>query len=343
MSIARRPKTRGEAPRFKPRGFSKPTFMASVLPMDSNDGDLWIDIERGGPDMSSQIFGGLKLKELASRTWKESNEDNVFGRAAELAYYFLLALFPMLIFLTSLVAFLPGAQENIIGAIGKAAPPQVMDIVRQFLHDVVENRSGGLLSFGVLATLWAASNGVSAVMDTLNAAYDAKESRAFIKKRVIAIGLTVTLAVLVVGGTVLIMFGDRFAEWLGGALGLGSAFTMAWKILDYIIGLGLLFLGIQLIYYFGPNVKQEWSWITPGAIFAVAALILSSLAFSLYLRYAPDYSATYGSLGAVIILMLWLYIMGLVLLIGGEINSEIAHAEGKPTNESKKPEHLQAA
>ncbi|HJQ68258.1 MAG TPA: YihY/virulence factor BrkB family protein [Blastocatellia bacterium] len=293
--------------------------------------------------MSSRVFGGLKLKELAIRTWKESNEDNVFGRAAELAYYFLLALFPMLIFLTSLVAFLPGAQENIIGAIGKAAPPQVMEVVRQFMHDVVENRSGGLLSFGVLATLWAASNGVSAVMDTLNTAYDAKEGRSFIKKRIVAIGLTMTLSVLVVGGTVLIMFGDRFAEWLGGALGLGSAFTTAWKVLDYIIGLGLLFLGIQLIYYLGPNVKQRWHWITPGAVFAVAGLILSSLAFSFYLRYAPDYSATYGSLGAVIILMLWLYIMGLVLLVGGEINSEIRLASGKPTVERENPGQLQAA
>ncbi len=293
--------------------------------------------------MGSRMFGGLTLKELAVRTWKEANEDNVFGRAAELAYYFLLALFPMLIFLTSLVGFLPGAQENIINSIGKAAPPQVMDVVRQFMHDVVENRSGGLLSLGIFATLWAASNGVSAVMDTLNTAYDAKEGRSFIKKRIIAIGLTLALSVLVVGGTVLIMFGDRFAEWLGGALGLGAAFTTAWKILDYIIGLGLLFLGIQLIYYLGPNVKQRWRWITPGAIFAVVGLIVSSLAFSLYLRYAPDYSATYGSLGAVIILMLWLYILGLMLLVGGEINSEIRRAAGKPTVEKEKPGHLQAA
>ena len=293
--------------------------------------------------MGSRMFGGLTLKELAVRTWKEANEDKAFGRAAELAYYFLLALFPMLIFLTSLVGFLPGAQENIISSIGKVAPPQVMDVVRQFMHDVVENRSGGLLSFGILATLWAASNGVSAIMDTLNTAYDAKEARSYIKMRVVAIGLTVSLSVLVVGGTVLIMFGDRFAEWLGGALGLGAAFTTAWKIFDYILGLALLFFGIQLIYYFGPNVKQRWHWITPGAAFAVAALIISSLAFSLYLRYAPDYSATYGSLGAVIVLMLWLYIMGVVLLVGGEINSEIRHASGKPTIERHKPEQLQAA
>ena len=293
--------------------------------------------------MAIRMLGGLTIKELALRAWRETNEDNVFGRAAELAYYFLLALFPMLIFLTSLVGFMPGAQENIINAIGKAAPPQVMDLVRQFMHDVIENRSGGLLSFGILGTIWAASNGVSSVMDTLNTAYDAKESRSFIKKRLVAIGLTIALSVLVVGGTVLIMFGDRFAEWLGGALGLGAAFTTAWKVFDYILGLALLFIGIELIYYFGPNVKQEWKWITPGAIFAVAGLIVSSLGFSFYLRYAPDYSATYGSLGAVIILLLWLYILGVVLLVGGEINSEMEHAVTKPRVENEKPNHRQAA
>lgn len=293
--------------------------------------------------MGSRILGGLTLKELALKTWREANEDNVFGRAAELAYYFLLALFPMLIFLTSLVGFLPGAQENIINSIAKIAPPQVMTLVRQFMHDVIENRSGGLLSFGILGTLWAASSGVVAVMDTLNVAYDAKEARSFVKMRMVAVGLTVALAVMIVGGTILIMFGDRFAEWLAEALGLGAAFMTAWQVFDYLLGLVLVLLGIQFIYYLGPNVKQRWRWVTPGGVFAVAGIIISSLLFSFYLRYAPDYSATYGSLGAVIVMMLWLYIVGVVLLVGGEINSEVRHALGKPTIERTKPKHLQAA
>jgi membrane protein len=293
--------------------------------------------------MGSQMLGGLTLKELAVRTWREANEDNVFGRAAELAYYFLLALFPMLIFLTSLVGFLPGAQENIVNSIAKVAPPQVMTLVRQFMHDVIENRSGGLISFGILGMLWAASSGVVAVIDTLNTAFDAKEARSFVKMRLVAVGLTVALAVLIVGGTILIMFGDRFAKWFAEALGLGSAFMTAWQVFDYMLGLALVLFGIQLIYHFGPNVKQRWRWITPGGIFAVAAIIISSLLFSLYLRYAPDYSATYGSLGAVIVLMLWLYLVGVVLLVGGEINSEVRRALGKPTIEREKPRHLQAA
>ncbi len=180
-------------------------------------------------------------------------------------------------------------------------------------------------------------------MDTLNAAFDAKEARSFVKMRLVAVGLTAALAVLIVGGTILIMFGDRFAQWLAEALGLGSAFMTVWQVFDYILGLALVLLGIQLIYYFGPNVKQRWRWITPGGIFSVAGIITSSLLFSFYLRYAPDYSATYGSLGAVIVLMLWLYLVGLVLLVGGEINSEVRRALGKPTIEREKPGHLQAA
>jgi membrane protein len=293
--------------------------------------------------MARGMFGGLTLKELAVRTWKESNEDNVFGGAAQLAYYFLLALFPMMIFLVSLVGFIPGLQESLFKSLASVVPGDAMKLVRDTLNDVVSNRNGGLLSIGLLGTVWAASSGVAAVMETLNVAYDVKEERSFIKMRATAVGLTVALAVLFIGGTGLIMFGDKLAEAVSNALNLGPAFAAAWHVVDYILGLAMLFIGIQVIYYFGPNVKQPWKWITPGAVFAVGAIILGSLAFSLYLRYAPDYSATYGSLGAVIILMLWLYLLGLVILFGGEINSEIAHAANKKPDKKGSGERLKAA
>lgn len=287
--------------------------------------------------MLNNWFGGLTLTELAKRSWREANEDNIWGRAAELAYYFLLALFPMLIFLTSLVGFLPEAQTAILSALARVMPGDAMRLVSETINDVTSNRHGGLLSFGVLGALWAAAGGVTAVMDTLNAAYDAKEERSFWKIRIIAVGLTVALALLVVGGVVLIMFGDQFSEWLAARLGWGQTFSLIWKVVDYVLGLGLVFLGLQVIYYFGPNIEQEWEWVTPGALFAVVSLMLGSLLFTLYLRFAPSYSATYGSLGAVIVLMLWLYLMGLAVLIGGEINSEIAHAADAPlvTKETK--------
>lgn len=290
-------------------------------------------------------LGGLTLTELAKRSWRETNEDNVWGSAAELAYYFLLALFPMLIFLTSLVGFLPEAQTAIFQALARVMPGDAMRLVSETINDVTSNRHGGLLSFGVLGALWAASGGATAVMGTLNEAYDAKEERSFWKIRLTALGLTVALALLVVGGVALIMFGDRCSEWLAARLGLGQIFAVVWHVVDYLLGFALVFLGLQVIYYFGPNVAQAWQWITPGAVFAVASLIISSLLFTLYLRFAPSYSATYGSLGAVIVLMLWLYLMGLVVLIGGEINSEIAHAADAPlvTGETKSAINVDAA
>jgi membrane protein len=254
--------------------------------------------------MNYHWIGGLTFKELAVRTWREANEDNILGRAAELAYYFLLALFPMLIFLTSLVGFLPGLREAIFTALGKFVPGEAMRLVSETISDVTRHRSGGLISFGVLGALWAASGGVTAVMGTLNAAYDAREERSFWKIRLIAISLTVMLALLVMGGTALVMFGDRFAVWFGERLGMGPSFTVIWGVIHYLVGLALLFLGLELIYYFGPNVEQDWKWVTPGAVFAVVSMVVASLLFSLYLRFAPDYSATYGSLGAVIVLML---------------------------------------
>jgi membrane protein len=292
--------------------------------------------------MISQLIGRLTLRELAARTWRETMEDNVFGRAAELAYYFLLALFPILIFLASLVAFLPGVQEAIFSALARFVPGEAMALVSRTIFDVTRNRSGGLISSGILGALWAASGGVTAVMGTLNVAYDAKEERPFWKTRLIAVGLTILLALLIVGGTALIMFGDRFAAWLAAQLAVGSAFTVVWGVVHYLLGLALLFLGLELIYYFGPNVGQDWKRITPGAVFAVVSMIIASLLFSLYLRSAPDYSATYGSVGAVVVLMLWLYLAGAVTLIGGEINAEIAHAADEPASQKRPPEQPDA-
>ncbi|MCI0490628.1 MAG: YihY/virulence factor BrkB family protein [Blastocatellia bacterium] len=272
--------------------------------------------------MGNRFFAGLTLKELALGAWRGAEKDHAFGRAAELAYYFLLALFPMLIFLTSLVGFMPGLQENIINAAARFAPVEVVTLVRQFIIDVVENRSGGLISFGILGTLWAASTGVASIVSALDAAFDATD-RPYWKTRAIAAGLTIALSLLVAGGTALIMFTRYTGGWLASLLGIGSAFATLWSMVSYLFGCALLLFGIEIIYYFGPNVKKRWRWITPGALFVTVAFIVTSELFSLYLRFAPSYSATYGSLGAVIIMMIWLYLVGLLLIFGGEIDSEI--------------------
>jgi membrane protein len=280
---------------------------------------------------SRTLFGGLTLKELARRTWAETNEDNALGYAAQLAYYFLLALFPLLIFLTSLLGFLGGAQEWMMQYLSRVMPGEAMDTVNQWMRDVVTNKGGGLLSFGLLGALWAASAGVAALMESLNTAYDVEEGRSFWKTRLVALALTLALGLLVVGGAALITASELIVNWAASLVGLSAAAQAAWQYVNYLLGLCLLFVGVALIYYFAPNVEQEWRWVSPGAVFAVGAFLAASYLLSLYLRYAPSYSATYGSLGAVVVLMLWLYILGLVIFVGGEINQIIAQAQGKET------------
>ena len=252
-----------------------------------------------------RILGGLTLKELTRRIWKEAGEDNVMGRAAELAYYFLLALFPLLIFLLSLVSFIPSAQETIFIWLSRLMPRDARKLIADWVETVFDTRSGGLLSFGILFTLWAASTGMAALMEALNTAYEVKEGRPFWKARLVALGLTVAVCLLVIGGASLITFGDQFATWLADWLGVGRQFGTVWPFIRYLLGLGMLVVGLGAIYYFAPNARQRWKWITPGAVFAVIMLVAVSYLFSLYLRFAPSYDATYGSIGAVIVLMLW--------------------------------------
>jgi len=291
--------------------------------------------------MRARWLRGLALSELGRGVWKASNEDNVFGTSAELAFYFLLSLFPMLIFLASLVGFLPGLRVNLLASLAKAMPNDAMKIVDHTLRDAVGKRSPGLLSFGFIASLLAASNGVVALIGTLNTAYEVKEKRPYWKLWLIAIALTVGLSVLVIAAAILIMFGDRLSILLSGSLDLRSPMLPWLRAGDSVIGLALLFVAIEAAYYFGPDTDQEWHWITPGAVFAVVTTAVGSVLFSLYLRLGPSYSATYGSLGAVIVLMLWLYLVGLAVLIGGEINGAVETDSGvRKARDSASPSAL---
>jgi membrane protein len=275
-------------------------------------------------------FSKEVLKRVARRVWRESGEDDVLGASAELGYYFLLALFPMLIFLTSLIGFIPDLQASIFHELRRIAPSDAMRVVNETMEDVVSKRGGGWLSFGILGTLWAASTGTAALIDTLNRAYEVRETRSYWKVRLIALGLTIGLSLVVIASSAVIMLSDRLPAWLGERLGIGGGLLGLWTAIDYLLGLLLLALAAGTIYRFGPDLKGKCRWITPGSIFAAIAAALASWLFSLYLRFAPSYSATYGSLGAVVVLMLWLYLIGLVILIGGEINNEIEKLTCEP-------------
>ncbi|HYO62233.1 MAG TPA: YihY/virulence factor BrkB family protein [Pyrinomonadaceae bacterium] len=276
-------------------------------------------------------LGDLSYAELAKRTWAEFNEDDVLGRAAQLSYYFLLALFPLLLFLTAVLGLIAGEDSELRNELytylSAVLPRSAVEMVSTSVNEAVTQSGGGKLSFGVLATLWAASNGMGAITESLNIAYDVEETRPWWKKRLLAVFLTVGLAVLVISALVLVLMGGTIAEWLAAHLGLGAFFEWAWKILQWPIVLAFVLLAFGLVYYFAPDLRdQKWHWVTPGAIVGVALWLLVSFAFRIYLSFFDSYSATYGSLGAVIVLMLWFYFTGIAILVGGEINSEVEHA-----------------
>ena len=277
--------------------------------------------------------------ELGKRVWTEANNDRLFGRAAELSYYFLLALFPLLIFMTSAVGIVLGSdmgtRQQLFSYLARIMPPSAFELVNGTVLEVSQASSGGKLSFGLLAALWAASNGMSAITDSLNATYDIEEQRPWWKQKLVAITLTVALSILILSALMLVVAGGHIAEGIANAYGFGPAFAMVWKVIQWPIVFAFMILAFALIYYFAPDLReQKWAWLTPGAAIGVILWLLVSLGFRVYLSYFDSYSKTYGSLGAVIILMLWLYFTGAAVLIGGEINSEIENAAA----ESGEPE-----
>ena len=276
-------------------------------------------------------LGGLNAKQLAKRVWHEIQHDDVFGRAAQLSYYFLLSLFPLLIFLTSVIGLVIGTEsnvrQNLFTYLAHVMPPAAFKLIEATMQEVTAASSGSKISLGILAALWAASNGMGAITEALNVAYNVKESRPWWKQRLTAIGLTVALSVLTITALVIVLSGGRIADSLAANFELASAFTTTWKVLQWPIVLAAMLFAFAMIYYFAPDVRdQKWVWITPGAVMGVVLWLLVSFCFRLYLAHFDSYSKTYGSLGAVIVLMLWLFFTGAAVLIGGEVNAEIEHA-----------------
>jgi len=273
-------------------------------------------------------LSGLSWQQMAKRIWSEIQADDVFGDAAKLAYYFLLALFPLLIFLTSLIGLVLGSGTGLRHALfryfSQVMPSSAFELIDKTMLEVSNASGAGKLSFGLIAALWAAASGVSAMMSSLNAAYDSTETRPWWKQRLVALGLTVALSILIMGAVVVIFGGSKIAEHLGTWYGFSDAFVITWKILQWPIALAFMLLSFALIYYLAPDVRdQDWKWLTPGSAIGVILWLLVSFSFKGYLHFFDSYSKTYGSLGAVIVLMLWLYLTGVAVLIGGEINAEI--------------------
>jgi len=273
-------------------------------------------------------LGSLSVKELGQRVIHEIQQDDCLGRAAQLAYYFLFALFPFFLVLTTLLGYLPvpNLMDRLLETLAEMLPGEALQLVQDRVRELVTNRRGGLLSLGLLAALWTSSSAVTAITDSLNRSYDVEEGRPFWKVRLMAILLTIGLSVFIIVSLILLTFGPQIGGWIADKVGLGSVFKLAWNILRWPVIVGLIIVAMALIYYMAPDVEQEWQWITPGSVVAVIGWLLASLGFSFYVNNFGSYNATYGSIGAVIVLLTWMYVSGFFILVGGEINAEIEHA-----------------
>jgi membrane protein len=270
----------------------------------------------------------VSLKRFSARLWTRISDHDIFGRAAQLSYYFLLALFPLLLFLMSLLGYFAQAgsdlRNTLLTYLATVMPYSAVTLVRTTLDEISQSAGGGKLSFGLLAALWAASNGMGAMSDTLNVAYGVKERRPWWKVRLVSIALTIMLSILIVVALAIVLYGGRIGDAIATHFAFSNLFTIIWRLLQFPIALVFILLTFDLIYYFAPdNRRRGRNWWNIGAITAVALWLLVSFGFRLYLHFFNSYSVTYGSLGALIILMLWFYFTGLAILIGGEINSQL--------------------
>ncbi|PAV28165.1 ribonuclease [Virgibacillus profundi] len=250
-------------------------------------------------------------------------ETDVFGLAAQLAYFFLLSLFPFLLFLLTLIGYLPIDDQSVIDVLANIAPAQIMDLINTNISGLVNNQNGGLLSISIIGTLWAASNGVNALTRAFNKAYEVDEDRSFIVARLIAIIVTIGMVTIICIAFLLPIFGRMIGVYLFSFFGLSEGFIAIWETLRWLISSVIFFIVLLALYKLAPNFKIYFKNAVWGALFATVFWQIASMGFSYYVSTIGNYSATYGSLGTVIVLMIWFYLSGIIIMIGGVINATI--------------------
>jgi len=278
-------------------------------------------------------FGKKKEKKTTESydpaTWKGFFQDllqhiqksDVTALGAQLAFFFLLSLFPLLIFMVTLLPYLNLPEDQIFQFLRNYAPADVYALIESTLTEVLQNRNGGLLSLGLLGTIWSASNGVNAIVKSLNKSYGLEETRPFFIVRGLSVVFTILIIVLFIIALVLPVFGEQIGILLFSFLGLDEMFLLVWNSIRFTIPPLIIFVVLTALYWLVPNEKLYLKSVIPGGIFAALGWILVSLGFSFYVSNFANYTATYGSLGAIIVLMMWLYFSGTILMIGGQINA----------------------
>lgn len=274
--------------------------------------------------------------------WREVGQDNLFALAAALAYAWLFAVFPLLIFLLTLVAYVPehwkvNAREHLGEAVDHILSKNAANIIMENLDRVMRQPKTGLLSVGAALTLWAASGGVAMTMSALDAAYDAPKIRPFYKQRPLAVLLTFVLMALIFCVLILLPVGTQILRWLSRHGSTTSFFVWSINITRYGLALMLMFCVLATLYRFGTNVKQRLVFISPGALFTVIVWFVLGQTFRFYVDKFGKYEKTYGTVGGVTIILLFFYLDALVMLIGAEINAEVDLVTRSISHDSEAP------
>jgi membrane protein len=270
----------------------------------------------------------LSWPELARRTILDTLADGCPGLAAQLAFYFFLALFPALLFLVSLLSYLPidHAVGPILDRVRPLVPTDVLSVIQRELDNLLHGDRHSLVTFAIAAALWSSSSAMTAVISTLNRAYDIEEFRPWWKQRLIAIALSVMLAIFAVLALALVLGGADLAAVVANWVGAGRLFEQAWSVAQWPVALFFVVFAVDLIYFFAPNAETRWVWLSPGSLLATLLWLLTSFGFKLYLQYVSNIAIVYGALGSVIVLLLWFYLSGFAILVGAELNAEIDRA-----------------
>jgi membrane protein len=268
----------------------------------------------------------VSLRHVARQVALGFSEDELFTRSAALSFYFIFAFFPMLLSLVVIVGFFARNQDvhaSLVNQFNQLMPASAVVLVEKTVREISDHSSRWKLVLGLLAAVWSGSSGVSSIMDALNRSYGVRESRPYWKRTLVSLGLAAAISALTVTALAVFLAGGDLAQAIGSWTGWSRATISLWQYAEWPIALFFVLLALALIYNLGPDLRRPWRWSTPGSLVAVLAWVAASLIFRVYVHFFSSYSRSYGSLGAVMVLLLWLYLTGLAILAGGAIDAAI--------------------
>ena len=278
------------------------------------------------------IIKGFDVVPLVKKTVKEIGEDRIPSLAAETAYYFFFSLFPLLLFLTPLLGLVGNGQqlmESMLGRLSATMPADTLSLVRRVLGEIITSSgNAGIMSIGVLLAGWSGSNIFGALMGALNIAYDVSETRPWWKKQLLRVGTLLVAGGIMLVATYIFLDGERVARWIGSWLGLGDAAVAAWTVLQLVLAVVLVVALGAIVFKLLPNVQQKWKHVFIASAITTLLWIIATMLFRLYVQNFGSYNKTYGTIGGVIVLLTWMYYSMFVLLLGGELASELHHGSG---------------